>query len=238
MSKGQGSEVELGSEVGQGSAGHGSEVAAANLLTIRGCPYTVSVLKEGYSYQDECGRSRADGTVTLVRGPLVVLVDTGAPGDEEEIVRALGGQGLRPRDVQWVVCTHGHSDHAGNLGLFPHATFVVSHDISRHDLYLSHDFSSGAPYRLDEWLEVVGTAGHCGRDVSLLVRGTTLGTVAVVGDLFEREDDQDSWPQLSENPEVQAVSRKRVWALADVIVPGHGPPFMVNRSQGPDPCSH
>ncbi|XP_051900512.1 metallo-beta-lactamase domain-containing protein 1 [Pristis pectinata] len=208
------------------------------LLAIPGSPYSVFVIKEGYAYTDEEGNTRADGSITLVKGPQVVLVDTGNPWDGGVILRTLESHGLGPGDVSYVVCTHGHSDHVGNLGLFPEATFIVSFDICRRDAYLSHDFRSGLPYRIDDWLEVFATPGHCGSDVSLLVRGTCLGTVVVAGDLFEREDDEQSWRELSENPELQARHRDRVRTLADVIIPGHGPPFRVTKESVPatDTC--
>jgi len=50
-------------------------------------------------------------------------------------VVALSDQGLRCSDITHVVCSHGHSDHVGNLGLFPDALLIVSYDISRGDTY-------------------------------------------------------------------------------------------------------
>ena len=42
--------------------------------------------------------------------------------------------------IQFVVCTHGHSDHVGNLNLFPGAVHIVSHDICVGDQFMLHDF--------------------------------------------------------------------------------------------------
>ncbi|XP_007885077.1 metallo-beta-lactamase domain-containing protein 1 [Callorhinchus milii] len=194
---------------------------------IRGGPYSVHVIQEGYAYTDPEGRVRADGTVTLVKGPRVIVVDTGSPGDGPLIVEGLRQRGVAPGDVTHVVCTHGHSDHVGNLGLFPQATFVVSHDVCRGHVYSSHGLSEGQGLPIDGWAEVLPTPGHCARDVSLLVRGTAEGQVVVAGDLFEREADEGSWQAVSENPALQAQHRRRVLELADVVVPGHGPPFRV-----------
>ena len=74
------------------------------------------------------------------------------------------------------------------------------------------------------------TPGHTGHDVSLEVRGTATGTVLVAGDLFERCGDRESWQALSENAAVQGVNRKRALRNADVIIPGHGLPFMTHRN--------
>ncbi|NWH69088.1 MBLC1 protein, partial [Geococcyx californianus] len=62
----------------------------------------------------------ADGSVTLVwGGPVTALVDTGGPWDHHRLLQLLAQQGVTPSDVTHVVCTHGHSDHIGNVNLFP-----------------------------------------------------------------------------------------------------------------------
>jgi len=50
----------------------------------------------------------------LVKGDRPILVDTGKPGDEQRIVRALAAAGVRPADLSLILHTHGHSDHAGS----------------------------------------------------------------------------------------------------------------------------
>jgi glyoxylase-like metal-dependent hydrolase (beta-lactamase superfamily II) len=60
------------------------------------------------------------GTVTLgisnvhaLFGKHVVLVDTGSPGEERQLLDGLAELGVKPGDVSCAVVTHGHSDHAG-----------------------------------------------------------------------------------------------------------------------------
>jgi glyoxylase-like metal-dependent hydrolase (beta-lactamase superfamily II) len=50
----------------------------------------------------------------LIKGDRPILVDTGKPGDEQRIVRALAAAGVRPADLSLILHTHGHSDHAGS----------------------------------------------------------------------------------------------------------------------------
>ncbi|XP_029862838.1 metallo-beta-lactamase domain-containing protein 1 isoform X2 [Aquila chrysaetos chrysaetos] len=202
---------------------------------VAGAPYTLRVLQEGYCCPQPNGAFRADGSVTLVwGGPVTALVDTGGPWDRQRLVSLLAERGLSPDDVTHVVCTHGHSDHVGNINLFPAATLLVGHDLSRGDgCYLPHDLAKGCPYVLHPGrLEVVATPGHTIDHVSVVVRDTSLGTVVVAGDLFEREEDEEEWRASSEDPARQEQSRRRVMAVADVIVPGHGPPFRVFRERG------
>ena len=51
----------------------------------------------------------------LVTGPGgAILVDTGLPGSERAIARALKAEGLVWQDVKLIILTHGHIDHAGS----------------------------------------------------------------------------------------------------------------------------
>ncbi|NXH79483.1 MBLC1 protein, partial [Hydrobates tethys] len=202
---------------------------------VAGTPYTLRVLQEGYSRPQPDGTFHADGSITLVwGGPVTALVDTGGPWDRQRLLDLLGDGGLSPEDVTHVICTHGHSDHVGNINLFPTATLVVGLDVSRGaGRYLPHGLAEGRPYVLHPgYLEVVATPGHTLGHVSVVVRATSLGTAVVAGDLFEKEEDEEEWRALSEDPAKQERSRRRVMAVADVIVPGHGPPFRVFRERG------
>ncbi|KAJ8007725.1 hypothetical protein DPEC_G00097140 [Dallia pectoralis] len=197
-------------------------------LDIEGRPYNLSVLKVGYCHSQPDGSFLADGTISLLTGPKHILVDTGGPWDRDFLVKRLEDRGLKPGDVSLVVGTHGHSDHVGNLGLFPGAMVIVGCDVSEGDRYLPNRLAEGQPYPIDEHVSVVPTPGHTGRDVSVLVKGTSMGTVLVAGDLFERCDDDDSWREVSENPDVQEASRQEALRTSDVIIPGHGLPFRVH----------
>lgn len=194
---------------------------------IPGSPYSVVVLQEGYTRTLPDGTTQADGTVSLVRGPRLTVVDTGGPWGRERLLTGLAKHGVAPSDVQCVVCTHGHSDHVGNLNLFPCADLIVGTDLCKPDgHYLPTGLRCGASHPLHAgYLEVLPTPGHTGHDVSLLVRGTDLGDVLVAGDLFEHNGDDGIWQLVSEDPTRQAESRARALGIADLIVPGHGAPF-------------
>ncbi|XP_074621687.1 LOW QUALITY PROTEIN: metallo-beta-lactamase domain-containing protein 1-like [Acropora palmata] len=201
------------------------------------CRALVQVLLQGYSYTDAQDRYRAGGTCTLVVGnDKIILVDTESPRDKECLLNKLAEHGVSPDDINYVVCTHGHVDHVGNLNLFANAVHIVSHDILHdRDIYsdLADSFKEGIPHHIEENIEVISTPGHTLQDVSVVVRGTEHGTVVVCGDLFECEDDESSWKELSECPEKQIASRKKVTEVADWIVPGHGCMFKVEKSEGP-----
>ena len=191
----------------------------------------VKIIQPGYTEQVGPTQYRADGTITLIKGPTNIIVDTGGPWDKEAILKTLWRESLLAADIQYVVCTHGHSDHTGNNNLFPNATLILSYDVCKDGLYTLHDFAQGHAYPVDEHTEIIPTPGHTTQDVSVIVR-TKQGVIAIVGDLFEcAEDLQDEglWRSSSEMPETQRANRERVVGLADFIVPGHGAMFRVRR---------
>jgi glyoxylase-like metal-dependent hydrolase (beta-lactamase superfamily II) len=80
----------------------------------------------------------------LTDGALHVVVDTGPPeevhsrawhpynnpriAERQQIGAALAQQGVALDQINLVILTHLHWDHAGNMPLFKNAEFVVSHD--------------------------------------------------------------------------------------------------------------
>lgn len=140
---------------------------------------------------------------------------------------------MKPSDVNYVVCSHGHSDHVGNLNLFLNAHHFVGSCRSHKNIYYCHDFDK-EPFGLDENVEVIATPGHTNTCITLIVKNTNLenhGTVAIVGDLFEKEADifdESIWIEAgTENEKLQRENRLRVAEMVDFIIPGHGPRFKV-----------
>jgi glyoxylase-like metal-dependent hydrolase (beta-lactamase superfamily II) len=56
--------------------------------------------------------------VFLLRGTRPILIDTGRPGDFAAIVRALDQHRVAPADLELILHTHGHWDHAGSTAQF------------------------------------------------------------------------------------------------------------------------
>ncbi len=94
----------------------------------------------------------------LKRGNTLMVVDTGPPLDEahqrgitrvQDLDEVLQPQGIDPADVDVVLLTHLHWDHAANAAKFPNATFFAqkkeieffNSPLRRHhafDRYYSH----------------------------------------------------------------------------------------------------
>lgn len=153
--------------------------------------------------------------------------------DGELLLRELKLHHVKPDQIDYLVCTHGHSDHVGNNNLFLNAQHFVGTNKNHKNTYYFHDFGKES-YVIDDDIEIVATPGHTVSCVSLIVRNTNLPdhcSVAIVGDLFEKEADvfDDSiWMSAgTEDEKLQRKNRLRIAEMVDFIVPGHGPMFKV-----------
>jgi N-acyl homoserine lactone hydrolase len=174
------------------------------------------------------GRIRATGAPVLaylVRTPGAnVLIDSGYPRDRagayrddpderieldagEDVPSRLGELGLRPGDIELLVCTHFDPDHAGNHDVFTGAELVVQ---KRH---YDWAISSGSPrlaatrarwdrpgvrYRFVEGdgtllpgVELIESSGHVPGHQSVLVRLPETGPVLLAADAIPTADAMD-----------------------------------------------
>lgn len=192
-------------------------------------PAIVTVIQPGYAiWEQRMKAQRADGTITFIESHNKVIVDTGLPKDKSVILEFLKKKNLQPKDIDFVVCTHGDADHISNNNLFPSAKLIVGFDIFDGDI--ATFFTK--KIKIDDNITVQGMTGHDDRSVGVLVR-TAQGKVVIAGDLFEYQNDHlnaREWIAFSKNPKQQIKTRAQIWELADYIVPGHGDLFKVDKS--------
>ncbi|CAH0405477.1 unnamed protein product [Chilo suppressalis] len=190
------------------------------------------VLFNGYSKMSSDKEMLANCSCSLIIGQHNIIVDTMTAWDSDKIIKALQFHNILPNMINYVISTHGHSDHIGNNNLFLHAKHIVGFSISYKERYFLHAFDQGERYSINESVEVLPTPGHTLSDVTVLVK-TNEGTVAVAGDLFENSEDIETpsiWKSAgSENPILQRKNRLAVAEIADWIVPGHGSKFKVTQ---------
>lgn len=196
----------------------------------------VHVLQDGYSRWHVKSTSMfANGTSTLIRASQQnIIVDTLGPWDREKLSEHLAAKQLSTDDIALVVGTHLHTDHIGNLNLFSKATHIVGDQRCKGDYFEFDILKGNKSISLTHGVELVFTPGHTDNDVSVVVHNVDkLGTVAVVGDLFESQldlEDESLWREAgSVSPELQTENRNYILSIADYIVPGHGPMFRVNK---------
>lgn len=81
-------------------------------------------------------RPLLDAVHLVVEGDRAALVDTASNTSLPRVLSALAAKGLSPGQVDWVLLTHVHLDHAGGAGLylrhFPNARLTVHPRGARH----------------------------------------------------------------------------------------------------------
>ena len=140
------------------------------------------------------------------------------------ITEPLAALGVAPEAVTHVFLSHHHPDHTINVALFPNAEVVDFWARYRNDEWLDHD---GDGYRLSPHAQLWLTPGHTNEDASLLVEADD--AVYAMTHLWWHEDRTPDVDPLADDQAAIEVSRRRVLAAADIVIPGHGGPFRVTR---------
>lgn len=185
-----------------------------------------------------------------------ILVDSGVPLDyeppqgalrhthEHTAITRLAELGLRPEDVDTLVCTHFDTDHAGFHDAFPQAELVVQrahYELARSGNprfapTRSHWDAPNLRYRLIEGdtellpgLTLIETSGHTTGHQSVLVRLPQTGPVLLAIDAVTLErlftPERKAWP-LDENEEQLRASTQKLLDLVErekvaLVVFGH-----------------
>ncbi|MST32622.1 MBL fold metallo-hydrolase [Acidimicrobiaceae bacterium USS-CC1] len=159
---------------------------------------------------------------------------------EDSLLFRLAQLEVAPQDIDFVINTHLHFDHAGNNDLLGRATFFVQRDQyeqakgnpSFPNQYwnlpsLSYELLDGAT-ELWGGIEVRATPGHCEGHQSVVVRLPETGTVILCGDAVYCQDnfDRDAWDGQAD-PELARQSAHELRHLAEhdgaLMVYGHDP---------------
>jgi glyoxylase-like metal-dependent hydrolase (beta-lactamase superfamily II) len=179
----------------------------------------VKVLVVGYTGADN-GDEKTQATITFIKdNDIIMVVDPGVLESQQVLVDALKKQGLKISDINYVGLTHSHLDHYRNIGMFPTAKTVEFYGIWDKNSCVDwkEDFSLG--------IKIIKTPGHSRTGISFIVN-TSIGKVAVVGDVFWKKDFPLNDPYANDMKEL-LKSRKLILKLADYIVPGHADMYFV-----------
>ena len=166
--------------------------------------------------------------------------------DEDLLVHRLDSLGLELKDVDVVVLSHLHFDHAGGAGLFSSSELVVQKDEYAYAHYPAAFFASFY-YRKNfdlpsyRWRLLEGDAeiapgvtalrsdGHTPGHQSLLIELPSSGPVILAGDscYWQEHIDAERVPGVVWSPSAALHSIKRLKTLARLIrariFPGHDP---------------
>ncbi|MCX6742515.1 MAG: MBL fold metallo-hydrolase [Candidatus Pacearchaeota archaeon] len=197
----------------------------------------IKILIQGYARPGEGeqeGVELASSTTTLIKeGKLNIIVDPGM--NRKILLEALKKEKLSPEKINYVVLTHYHLDHSLLTGIFENAvvidnttTYTFKGEIKDHEGKIPGTN-----------IDIIKTPGHDQFHCSLLVNSNDLGKVAIVGDVFwwadeeEQKTDEKSLmnhedPYMKNEKDLKD-SRKKILAIADYIIPGHGKMFKVEK---------
>lgn len=182
----------------------------------------VKILIEGYTTADEkkAGEEKTCPTITLVKSEnIVMIVDPGVLEDQKILADKLKEEGLKINDVNIVFITHSHLDHYRNIGMFPKAKTLEYYGL--WDKNTVEDWEE----QFTKDIRIIKTPGHNHNSITLLVK-TEKGIIAIVGDVFWKENFPLNDPYASDKKELKK-SRKKILKMADWIIPGHGKMFKV-----------
>lgn len=180
---------------------------------------TVKILVKGYAKEGDVEQASST-SVLVVDKDVKVVVDPGI--NRQALAEGLQKEGLKPEDIQFVLITHYHPDHAYGAAWFPQATLVDYAYVYKQDAEEKHDgFIPGTE------LAIMHTPGHTPEHCSLAVP-TEQGMVVIAGDVFWWPDGQSqsldvNYPdEYAQDQDRLIESRKKVLKLADIVIPGHG----------------
>lgn len=179
--------------------------------------------------------------------------------DADLLVHRLDSIGLEVSDVDMVVLSHLHYDHAGGAHLFPKSQLIVQKDEYAYAQYPASFFAPfyykknfdlpGYRWRLLDGdtelapgLTVLRTDGHTPGHQSLLVQLPRSGPVLLTGDAcyWLEHAQRHRVPGVVWNPTLALHSIKRITTLARLldarIFPGHDPEFW--KTVTPSPCAY
>mgnify|MGYP001134315819 CR=1 FL=1 len=154
----------------------------------------------------------------LILGEKKIIVDPGPFYMGRLPAIALSWRGLSPNDIDMVINTHLHTDHAGGNGIFKGKTLIF------HEAEYSHhprawidyicdgmalSLMKGKEMDLGDGIKLLHTPGHTPGSISVLVE-TAEARVLITGDAGEKE----TGAIVSEYS-------------PDLLIPGHGDPIPV-----------
>jgi len=188
----------------------------------------LDVLAIGSLQRDEEGRAfDAHSSSVLIRtDERMIVVDTSTAYMRPAIKTSFKQIGVFPKDVDTVVLTHSHYDHVGNNDMFENADIMLHPD--------EHGEVAGAiPLETNKELipgvRIAHTPGHTKGSVSVFVKADKKYVVA--GDAIPKHGNYERMvpPAINIDEKLALESIKLITEYADVIIPGHDPPFNVNR---------
>lgn len=232
------------------------------ILPVGSCWSAHGVVTPGHLHDEKFNIPVSSYLVELDDGRLL-LVDTGMSRDhiadsdltwagtdfanmltpvmepQDDIAERLRSLGVEPEQIEFVINTHLHFDHAGNNFQFPNATFFAQRE--HYEYAIGHPSFPNQYWNLPELryelleggtevlpgVEILVTSGHAPGHQSVIVHLPDDGDLVICGDAIYLQDniDLDNWQAMGD-PEQARASAARLQALASAgarLLYGHDP---------------
>lgn len=92
---------------------------------IMGCSARYTILPDSTEADIHCFEHKSTNVFLLKGESSNVLIDAGFEASQKALIRFLNAQGLHPEDIDVLILTHAHADHAGNAAMFQSAGVTV-----------------------------------------------------------------------------------------------------------------
>ena len=191
---------------------------------------TVKILVEGYAKKLKNGWVASSSTCLITSGSKRIITDPGC--NREKLLATLKRENLSTKDIDYVFLSHQHPDHILLAGIFENAK-VVTYDSNL--IYDNDSMTEFNAHSLGKEIEILQTPGHVLEHISLIVN-TNDGKIAIAGDAIWWLDNEKQEFKINQYDHSQAKgmdmttlieSRKKLIAVADYIIPGHGKMFKI-----------
>lgn len=189
----------------------------------------------GFAVGGRVSGGRVGGTAKPSAGGLKILVDPGHIAVAAELNELLKKEGVLPEQIDYVFITHHHLDHSSNMGAFANAKiFIGDGYVTREQpSYMVFKKQSGAAGGVSglqsDYLmpglpanfKIFSTPGHTLESNSYLYEENGVRYICA-GDAVREDVIRVGAHTVMASRELYLKSLKQIFALADVIIPGHG----------------
>lgn len=201
--------------------------------------FTVKILFPGFSGKLSTGYMGWGTWAYITDGNHKIMLDTGFVGLRKDYPEILSQNGIKAEEIDTVLLTHLHFDHAVNVDQYPNATFIISqqeweyaHDPNCQDRFIEQAALSALRYKKVRLVQdgetvlpgitAMLTPGHTPGCCTYLLHQDNGEIWALVGDAAKnRKELALEGIQMTLNREQTINSIQKIRKTANRILPGH-----------------
>jgi len=162
------------------------------------------------------------GAVTLIQnGPSNILIDVGGRGRLPEIQAGLAKKGLKEDNIDLIILTHFHLDHAFNISAFPKARIIGwNHEWKAGSTFRFKDIET---WRIAEGIHILPTPGHTPEHISVIAEMPDGKKIVIAGDAINHKyAETKTISAYAFDKNLYAKNADKILGLANTIYVGHG----------------